>query len=526
MENYWDQMLKQCHPSGMKLEPEIRKFYGMSALKPDGKGSSTQPKQPKYNGSLITGMALLFQGDVALYEYENIPDRKHYKAIITEPHRRELTYSAIAYHGSRSYPARDFSVSIYSGPIATVPNQYAAALLCAVILNDKILLREWQSAWRECVEDKGLNIADADWTEFADIWHKAYEIVKFTDPSGSPCKHGDVNKKIITGDKPNRFGPKMHTWEEYFNGIDYPPSWSEMPLRKLVPVFADESSAVVDTKTAIPPEDTVTGPYIGKEGPILKMCLEDGKHCLLDGPPGTGKTILVQHLLETMFVDYVMFTGSTSTTDLDLLGVNSMNTEGKIVWHDGPLTRAMREGLPFYPDELNRMATKMQNILLGAMAGSMTVTLHDKDGEQVKAKEGFFVIASVNLDANQATEDIDPAVRDRFERTIHFKYPTSVRREAEIIALNLPDCDMNVISTITSIIQTARQIASNGGLRSVPTIRDNIKWNDFHHKLGGNLSESAEYTITSSICGYQDDGEFDETNLAAFMSIIEDNGGK
>ena len=526
-DNYWDQMLQNCMPTNMKLEPEIRAFHGMTPLKADGTGSSTQPKSPKYNGSLICAMASLFQGDTDLYARLN-GSKIVYRAVVTEPHRHEEVESMIVWDGNICTEG-SWNVEVYSGSVVAVPNQYAGALIGAVILKDKTLLQEWQSAWRECVEEEGVNIAEADWTQFADIWHKAYELIKFTNPTGSPSKMADADKvPVWTHGNLNRSGPKMFT-HTAFGGTSHvggTAPWEKLSIRKLVPVQADESSAVVDTKSAVPSEDTVTGPYIGKEGAILEMCMKAGKHCLLDGPPGTGKTILTKHLLESMFKDFIMFTGSTSTTDLDLLGVNSMNSSGKIVWHNGPLTEAMLKGIPLYVDELNRMPTKMQNILLGAMAGAMTVTLHDKDGSQVTAKDGFFVITSVNLEPNQATEDIDPAVRDRFERTIHFKYPTSVKREANIVSMNLPNCDMAVIQTITRIIQAARQVAGNGGLHSIPTIRDNIKWNEFHQQLGGNLSESAEYTVTSSICGYQDDGEFDETNLAAFMAIIEDNGGK
>jgi MoxR-like ATPase len=67
------------------------------------------------------------------------------------------------------------------------------------------------------------------------------------------------------------------------------------------------------------------------------------------------------------------------------------------VWVDGPLIRAMEEGVPLFVDEIGLVSPKVLSLLYAAMDGrqEIRITANPERGI-VKAKPGFMVVAATN----------------------------------------------------------------------------------------------------------------------------------
>ena len=85
---------------------------------------------------------------------------------------------------------------------------------------------------------------------------------------------------------------------------------------------------------------------------------------------------------------------------------------GEEAFFPGPLVEAMREGKVLFINELNRMPESVQNVLLPALDERLLQVPHI--GE-VRAAEGFQVVATQNPVEYVATGHLSEALRDRFE---------------------------------------------------------------------------------------------------------------
>ena len=149
----------------------------------------------------------------------------------------------------------------------------------------------------------------------------------------------------------------------------------------------------------------------------LLHCVETGKHVLLEGPVGVGKTFLVSAVAHLLGREVVRVDGDSRYTEHKLTGWFDPPTVlkkgyGADSYFDGPLAKALREGAILFINELNRMPEGVQNVLLPALdEGRIEVP---RIGT-LKAKPGFTVIATQNPREFVATSHLSEALLDRFE---------------------------------------------------------------------------------------------------------------
>jgi MoxR-like ATPase len=134
-----------------------------------------------------------------------------------------------------------------------------------------------------------------------------------------------------------------------------------------------------------------------------------GGHCLLEGVPGLGKTLLVRTLSEVLDLDFsrVQFTP-------DLMPADILGTELVIEDESGQRAFRFRKGPIFsqivLADEINRATPKTQSALLESMQeGSVTVA-----GERHELDQPFFVLATQNPIEQEGTYPLPEAQLDRF----------------------------------------------------------------------------------------------------------------
>lgn len=171
---------------------------------------------------------------------------------------------------------------------------------------------------------------------------------------------------------------------------------------------------------------------------MLMVSLFARGHCLLEGPPGTAKTLLAQSLSQ---VSTLAFGRVQFTPDLmpgDVLGVNLFNFQT----NEFRLTRGPIFTDILLADEINRAPPKTQSALLQAM-NEREVTI---DGTTHPLGAEFFVIATQNPIEQHGTYPLPEAQLDRFLFKLLVDFPD---REAEVAILSRPRTHATLAQVMT-----------------------------------------------------------------------------
>ena len=155
---------------------------------------------------------------------------------------------------------------------------------------------------------------------------------------------------------------------------------------------------------------------LGQEAATLDVlvCLLARGHILLEGVPGTAKTLLVRTLGLALDVRFVRIQFTPDLMPADITGITLLTGTHEFSFRPGPIFADL-----VLADEINRAPAKTQAALLEAMQ-ERTVTV---DGQSHPLSSTFTVFATQNPIEFEGTYPLPEAELDRFMAKVLVGYP-------------------------------------------------------------------------------------------------------
>ena len=202
----------------------------------------------------------------------------------------------------------------------------------------------------------------------------------------------------------------------------------------------------------------------------LQIALFSGGHVLLEGPPGTAKTLLAQSFAAALGLDYGRIQFTPDLLPGDILGSNLFNFQtSQFTLTRGPIFCEL-----LLADEINRTPPKTQAALLESMQ-ERRVTL---DGVAHSLSDRFTVIATQNPIESQGVYPLPEAQLDRFVFKVLVEYPAAadeaaiVRRYAQ--GGGTPRPAALGVTAVTDAAQLGVAIAATGAVTIADSIVDYV----------------------------------------------------
>ncbi len=149
-----------------------------------------------------------------------------------------------------------------------------------------------------------------------------------------------------------------------------------------------------------------------------------GGHVLIEGVPGTGKTLIVRSLAEALNLSFnrIQFTVDLMPADITGTRVINEGADGRreFVFVAGPVFAHL-----LLADEVNRATPKTQAALLEAMAEQQVTVA----GTSYPLAPPFFVLATLNPIEMEGTYRLPEAQLDRFLFKVLLDYPSQAELE-------------------------------------------------------------------------------------------------
>jgi MoxR-like ATPase len=206
---------------------------------------------------------------------------------------------------------------------------------------------------------------------------------------------------------------------------------------------------------------------VGLDDPFqhLTIALLCGGHVLLEGVPGTGKTLLAKVLARLVTSDFrrIQFTPDLMPSDIVGTSIFDLATSRFNV-HQGPLF-----GQVILADEINRAPAKTQAALLEAMEERQATI----DGITYPLPTPFIVVATQNPIEYEGTYPLPEAQLDRFQFKVLVDY-RSAEEEEEVLRRHQQGLSPQRLSDRLTEIITPSDIAEAGREADAVRVDDGI----------------------------------------------------
>lgn len=202
----------------------------------------------------------------------------------------------------------------------------------------------------------------------------------------------------------------------------------------------------------------------------LQALLESGMNILLDGPQGSGKTVLSQKIAEAMDLEYVFFNCSSIFEATDFLATLQIRAtpsgQAETVWIPTDILRALETAQEdpdrhflIFLDEFNRCREMARNGIMPALDATRKM-YNPLTGSTIDIPDNVLWIAAINNGSQfTGTTSVDPAQLDRFA-PLKLNYPPE-KEEIRIMSERHPDVPKQQIE---KVVQVANQIRKDENL--------------------------------------------------------------
>jgi nitric oxide reductase NorQ protein len=185
---------------------------------------------------------------------------------------------------------------------------------------------------------------------------------------------------------------------------------------------------------------------------------------MLKGPTGCGKTRFVEHMAWRLDRPLITIACHEDLSATDLVGRFLLEGE-ETVWHDGPLTSAVRNGAICYLDEVVE-ARKDTVVIIHPLTDDRRRLPIEKRGTILDAPPEFMLVVSYNPGYQSILKDLKQSTRQRFV-ALEFDYPPP-ELEIEIVGRE-SGVDESTARDLVLIGQKVRNLRGHGLEEGVST---------------------------------------------------------
>ena len=185
---------------------------------------------------------------------------------------------------------------------------------------------------------------------------------------------------------------------------------------------------------------------------------------MLKGQTGCGKTRFVEYMAYRLGRPLITVACHEDLSSTDLVGRFLLEGE-ETIWHDGPLTSAVRAGAICYLDEVVE-ARKDTVVIIHPLTDDRRRLPIEKRGTVLDAPPEFMLVVSYNPGYQSILKDLKQSTRQRFV-AMEFDYPPP-DAEAEIVAKE-GGIDKDTAADLVKIGQKVRNLRGHGLEEGVST---------------------------------------------------------
>jgi MoxR-like ATPase len=199
--------------------------------------------------------------------------------------------------------------------------------------------------------------------------------------------------------------------------------------------------------------------------------LDAGRHLVLEGPPGTGKSTLLRSVAEHSGLPFVFVEGNAELTPARIVGhhdpsrvlAEGYTPDGFVA---GPLVRALQDGALFYVEEINRVPEETLNTLITVMSEG---ELHVPRYGRVVAAPTFRLVAAMNPYDAVGTSRISSAISDRVCR-LYMDYQS----DSDEVAIVTRRTGVDNPPLLTAVVNLVRATRKHPQIRIGSSVRGAI----------------------------------------------------
>ena len=241
---------------------------------------------------------------------------------------------------------------------------------------------------------------------------------------------------------------------------------------------------------------------------VIDKAFEKELFVLIIGPKGTGKTSLVREYAIQKSKELQSINFSLRTRESHLVGTKTL-IDGNIGFDEGILVKSMKEGNILYLDEINAAEADVLLRLDEALDDRRQIVLKESSGEIIKARDSWFVIATINPLTHVGTKELPPQLLSRFPVRIRLDYPPE-DVEYKIIKKHVKNPNESDVLQGIKLANTLRQASAVEELYYSPSIRETIAYAKLLE--GGTSAKKSAQIVFGNVYSQWGNVEFQKVN--------------